>query len=67
MGGIEIKLPEDVTAYCQGTVFLGGLEMLKDETGGIYATQKVEQISDNPDAPIIRIHSRVAMGGIEIH
>ncbi|SDY96149.1 LiaI-LiaF-like domain-containing protein [Tindallia californiensis] len=66
MGGIEITLPEDVTAYCQGTVVLGGLEMLGDETGGIFGTQKVEQISDHPDASIIHIHSRVTMGGIEI-
>jgi len=66
LGGIEIKIPEKATVYCQGTVVLGGLEMLGDETGGIFATQKVEQLSIEPNAPIIRIHSRVALGGIEV-
>lgn len=66
MGGIEIKVPPDVTVYCQGSVTLGGLEMLGEETGGIYATLKADQVSDNPDAPVIRIHSRAIMGGVEI-
>ena len=55
-----------MTVYCQGTVTLGGLEMLGEETGGIYATLKADQVSDNPDAPVIRIHNRVVMGGVEI-
>ena len=66
MGGIEIRVPADVTVYCQGTVTLGGLEMLGEETGGIYATLKAEQLADNPDAPVIRIHNRAIMGGVEI-
>jgi predicted membrane protein len=66
MGGIEITVPEDATVYCQGSVTLGGLEMLGDETGGIFATLKAEQISGRPDAPVIRIHSRAALGGVEI-
>lgn len=66
MGGIEIRVPADVTVYCQGTVTLGGLEMLGEETGGIYATLKADQLSENPDAPVIRIHNRAIMGGVEI-
>lgn len=66
MGGIEITVPPDVTVYCQGSVTLGGLEMLGEETGGIYATLKAEQVTDKPDAPVIRIHSRAVMGGVEI-
>lgn len=66
MGGIEIRVPRDATVYCQGTVTLGGLEMLGEETGGIYATLKADQLSDNSDAPVIRIHSRAIMGGVEI-
>lgn len=66
MGGIEITVPQEATVYCQGSVTLGGLEMLGDETGGIFATLKAEQISTLSDAPVIRINSRAALGGIEI-
>ncbi len=66
MGGIEITVPPDATVYCQGSVTLGGLEMLGEETGGIFATLDADQLSEIPDAPVVRIHSRVVMGGVEI-
>ncbi|MEN1759609.1 LiaI-LiaF-like domain-containing protein [Anoxynatronum sibiricum] len=66
MGGIEIIVPEEATVYCEGSVMLGGLEMLGEETGGIYASLAAERVAAESHAPLIRIHCRAAMGGIEI-
>ena len=66
MGGIEITVPENATVYSQGSVILGGLDMLDDETGGIFSTLKAEQHSSQTDAPVIQINSRAALGGVEI-
>ena len=66
MGGIEIVVPPEATVYCEGSVTLGGLEMLGEETGGIYASLSAEQVAENPNAPVVRIHCRAAMGGVEI-
>lgn len=66
MGGIELTVPGDVTVYCEGSVTLGGLEMLGEETGGIFANLTAEQLSEHTDAPVIHIDSRVILGGVEI-
>ena len=66
MGGIEIRVPRNVTVYCNGTVILGGLEMLGEETGGIYSSLEAQQIMEDPEAPVIHIHNRAVMGGVEI-
>ena len=66
MGGVEIKVPEDVTLYCRGRMILGGMEILEEGTGGIYSSIEAERIAEMKDSAVINISCRVLMGGLEI-
>lgn len=66
MGGFELTVPKDITVYCQGTVVLGGLELLDKSTGGIIASTKSERIINNPTNKSLKIYCRAIMGGVEI-
>lgn len=65
MGGIDIKIPKSMNIVCEGTVVLGGLSFLGDDTGGIVASKKVEQIVD-PESITLYITGTAIMGGIDI-
>ncbi|KAB3533819.1 cell wall-active antibiotics response protein [Alkaliphilus pronyensis] len=65
MGGIEVFVPKDVTVYCQGTVVLGGIELLDRSTGGILSSAKSEQIITSSTKQI-KIYCRTIMGGIDL-
>ncbi|KAB3525678.1 cell wall-active antibiotics response protein [Alkaliphilus serpentinus] len=66
MGGIDIIVPRDITVHCQGTVILGGLELLDKSTGGIISSTKAERVLDGPTNKTIKIYSRAIMGGIDV-
>jgi len=67
MGGFEITVPKDINVYCEGTVILGGLELLDKSTGGIISSTKSSNIvSGSLSDRSIKIYCRAIMGGIEI-
>lgn len=63
MGGIEIVVPDDITVYCKGNVVLGGLEFLKQSSGGIISSLQTEQLGNNK---VVKFDGNAIMGGIEI-
>lgn len=65
MGGISIYVPKDLAVICNGTVVLGGLELLDRSTGGIISSVKSSQNELNHNK-LIHIYSRAFMGGIEV-
>ena len=72
LGGIEIKVPRDLTIICEGQTFFGGVEQLGDESGGILATKKETRHEPklSPEHPnygkVLKISSSSFLGGIEI-
>lgn len=65
MGGIDVKVPKDLNIICEGTALLGGIEFLKESTGGIVASKRVEYKA-NDDDRVVRFQARTLMGGIDI-
>lgn len=65
MGGIDVLVPKDITVHCQGTVVLGGIELLDRSTGGIISSTRSEQIYENSSKQL-KIYCRTIMGGIDI-
>ncbi len=65
MGGIEIKIPDDINVICTGSGFLGGIEFLQEDTGGIIFNRHFEHKNDNINKNIV-INCRAVMGGIDI-
>jgi len=65
MGGIDVKVPKDLNIICEGTALLGGIEFLKESTGGIIASKRVEYKA-NEDDRVVRFQARTLMGGIDI-
>ncbi|UNC91934.1 LiaF domain-containing protein [Candidatus Contubernalis alkaliaceticus] len=65
MGGIDIIVPRDLPIICEGTTLLGGIDFLKESTGGIISTKKMEYRPGN-NQPRIRFVVRTLMGGVSI-
>ncbi|NBG89704.1 LiaF domain-containing protein [Isachenkonia alkalipeptolytica] len=72
LGGIEVKVPRDLTIICEGQSVFGGVEQLGDESAGIFTSKKETRhepnlSTDHPNhGKILRISSSTVFGGIEI-
>ncbi len=72
LGGVEVKVPRDLTIICEGQSFFGGIEQLGDESGGIFTSKKETRhepklSTDHPNyGKVLRISSSAVFGGIEI-
>ncbi|MCJ7806555.1 MAG: cell wall-active antibiotics response protein [Clostridia bacterium] len=66
MGGIDVKIPKDLSVIYEGSAVLGGVTFKDQEDGGIIGGRKVEQNITNSTKNIVRIQARAIMGGIEI-
>lgn len=66
MGGIDVKIPQDLSVIYDGSAVLGGVTFRDQEDGGIIAGRKVEHNIDESSKSIVRIQARAIMGGIEI-
>lgn len=66
MGGVDITVPADLAVICEGSAFLGGIEMLGKEAGGIIASLKAEQGEPATAEKIVKINCHAILGGIEI-
>jgi len=64
MAGIDVRVPEDVHIICRNTSILGGIDFLKDGSGGIFSSREFEKKTDSRKTLVI--HSFCFMGGIEI-
>ncbi len=65
MGGIDIVVPSDLPVICEGTAILGGVEFLKEASGGIISTKKVEYLPEESSRRV-RFVVRALMGGVDI-
>ena len=66
MGGIEVRVPDNIALECEGTALLGGVEFIGEESGGIIGRTKVEQSGvPGADKKII-IRGTAIMGGIQV-
>lgn len=66
MGGIDVKIPKDLSVIYDGSVVLGGVTFKDIDDGGIIGGRKVEHNIDESTKSIVRIQARAIMGGIEI-
>lgn len=64
MGGIDVKIPDNVNLICKGNALLGEVEFLEKSSGGIFTTLEREHRVDSPKTIIIQ--STAIMGGVEI-
>lgn len=72
MGGIEVKVPDDIKVICEGKVFLGGVEQLGEEIGGVLTSNSINRNPKLPDDhpnknKVIKIYSNVILGGISVN
>ncbi|UMZ72686.1 LiaF transmembrane domain-containing protein [Natranaerofaba carboxydovora] len=72
MGGIDVRLPDNVDVECRGTCILGGAELLDQDTGGIFGTTSALKKADpstlrpGETPKKIIIQARTFMGGVEV-
>lgn len=66
MGGIEVKIPQDLAVIYDGSAILGGVTFKDQEDGGIIGGRRVEQNITGEADKIVRIQARAIMGGVEI-
>ncbi|NLM97331.1 MAG: cell wall-active antibiotics response protein [Halanaerobiaceae bacterium] len=66
MGGIDIRMPEDVNVICNNTTILGGIDFFQEENGGIIVSKSYERKAVTESRKTIIINSNCIMGGIEI-
>jgi predicted membrane protein len=65
MGGIEIKVPDDLPVYCDGFAIMGGIEFFGKGSGGIIGSIRNER--NLPESSkVLKIQARAMMGGIEV-
>ena len=65
MGGVDLRVPEDIEVHCQGSAVLGGLEFFGQCAGGIYGGRTLQQGSVTAGKKVT-ITCRTLMGGVEI-
>ncbi len=66
MGGVDIIVPKDLNVICEGSVYLGGMEMLDRSTGGIVGATTATQTGSDDPARTLYIKFTGLMGGIEV-
>ncbi|OUM84427.1 MAG: hypothetical protein BAA01_01000 [Bacillus thermozeamaize] len=66
MGGAEIRVPRDLPVICEGSVIMGGMELLGRSNGGIFANLEASQGELHEAPRRVRFRCQSIMGGIEI-
>ncbi|MGI6685208.1 MAG: LiaF domain-containing protein [Bacillota bacterium] len=66
MGGIEIKVPRDLTIECQGTAILGSVGFLGEESRGIFAGKRYKHRRNTGSRKKLIIKGTAVMGNIII-
>lgn len=69
MGGVELRVPRDLPIEFDGTAIFGGVEMLRNEAGGILAHKRwvhtPEGAGANPGR-LLAIRARSIFGSVEV-
>jgi predicted membrane protein len=66
MGGIDIRVPRELTVVSEGTAFLGGVDFLQESAGGIISGRKAEYNGDPSSRKKLIIRALAVLGGIEV-
>ena len=66
MGGIEVKVPDDVNVECEGTAILGGVTFLGESAGGVISSRRFGTREVDMSKKKVIIHSRTIMGSVEV-
>ena len=66
MGGIEVKVPDDVSVECEGTAILGGVTFLGESAGGVISSRRFGTREVDMSKKKVTIHSRTVMGSVEV-
>ncbi|HHX88076.1 MAG TPA: cell wall-active antibiotics response protein [Firmicutes bacterium] len=66
MGGIEVKVPENLSVVGESSVVLGGVTFKDQEDGGIIAGSKYERYASGSPGKVLRVQARAILGGIDI-
>jgi hypothetical protein len=66
MGGIEVRVPNDVSVECEGTAILGGVTFFGETAGGVISSRRFGGKEVDTSKKKVIIYCRTIMGGIEI-
>jgi len=66
MGGIDIRVPRELTVVSEGTAVLGGVDFLQESAGGIISGRKAEYNGDPSSRKKLVIRALAVLGGIEV-
>lgn len=66
MGGIDVKVPDNINVTCEGMALLGGIDFFNESTGGIFSSKKFERFTGEQN-PTVYISCRNLMGGITVY
>ncbi len=66
MGGIEVRVPDDISVECDGTAILGGVTFLGETVGGLISSRRFGGREVDTSKKKVVIYCRTIMGGIEI-
>lgn len=66
MGGIDIRIPDNLAIECQGTAVLGGFTFLHEEGGGIFASRTYSHTPDDAGKRRLILRATAIMGGVDV-
>jgi len=66
MGGIDVRVPDDVSIECEGTAILGGVRFFDESAGGLISSRRFSGTEVDTSKKKVVVYCRTIMGGIEI-
>ncbi|HXL04947.1 MAG TPA: cell wall-active antibiotics response protein LiaF [Bacillota bacterium] len=66
MGGINVRVPDNINVECDGTAILGGVRFFNERAGGLISSRRFSGKEVDTSKKRVIIYSRAIMGGIEI-
>ena len=66
MGGIDVRVPDDINVECDGTAILGGVQFFGESAGGVVSSRRFSGRQVDESKKKVVIYCRTIMGGIEI-
>lgn len=66
MGGIDLKIPEEIPVECEGLAILGGVDFFEDSGGGILMNRSFSNKGEEGHKKRLILRCQTIMGGIEV-
>jgi hypothetical protein len=66
MGGIDVRVPDNVNVECEGTAILGGVRFFNESAGGLISSRRFGGQEVDTSKKKVIVYCRTIMGGIEI-